>query len=148
MMRKILVVCDDRALAMLYSLELTEEGYDIVVAGNSSEVMESLERNRPDLVLVDWSMDRYRNSDFCRMLQGGPYRIPIIQCLDYPPTQKDLQFLGSDYFVLKSSNLKDLKTAIGRAREGLTTSGRPPRVVEPESIPPTQIPFTWGNPGG
>jgi CheY-like chemotaxis protein len=145
-MKKILIACDDSALAMLYSMELTEEGYDTVVASDWDPATESIERDRPDLVLVDWNMNRYRDSDFCRTVQDDPYRIPVLHCLDYPPAKQDRQFLCSDYFVLKSSNLKKLKTAIKRiweADSAVQGSGRQPPTTELQSVPPTQISFGW-----
>jgi DNA-binding response OmpR family regulator len=145
-MKKILVACDDRALAMLYSLELTEEGYDTVITTDWHLTTESLEKDRPDLVLVDWSGDRYRDSNFCSTVQAGPYKIPVIHCLDYRPTKHDLQFLCGDYFVLKSSNLQELKTTINRIWRGdppVEAAETPPAVTRPPSVPSTQISFTW-----
>jgi DNA-binding response OmpR family regulator len=144
MMKKILIACDDRALAMLYSMELIEEGYDAVVAPDWHPTMESLEKDRPDLVLVDWSMSRYRDSDFCRTVQGEPYQIPVIHCLDSPPSKKDRQFLCGDYFVLKSSNLEELKAALKKVWEGDSLASQSPTaVLERKPAPATQIPFTW-----
>jgi len=145
-MKKILIACDDRALAMLYSMELIEEGYDTVVSPDWEPTIESLEKHRPDLVLVDWSMARYQDTDFWRMVQGDPYQTPVIHCLDSPPTKKDRQFLCGDRFVLKSSNLDKLKNTIKKIWEGdspVKAPESPPALVETKPSPSTQIPFTW-----
>jgi DNA-binding response OmpR family regulator len=145
-MRKILIACDDSVLAMLYSMELMEEGYDAVVSPDWNPTLESLQNERPDLVLVYWSRARYEDSDFCRTAQSDPYQIPVIHCLDSPPTKKDLEFLCVNYFVLKSSNLEKLKNTIKRICEGGSLAQapeRPPAVVETGPIPSTQIPFNW-----
>ena len=138
-MKKILVACDDGSLAMLYSLELTEEGYDIVVVGNSSELRENLDSDRPDLIIVALPMDRYGNSDFSRTIQDAESQLPVIHCLDFPPTEHDPMPLSIHNFVLKSSNLKELKTKIKKTWGSRPDFAKPAGIVRSQCIPARQI---------
>jgi two-component system response regulator (stage 0 sporulation protein F) len=117
-MSKILLVCDDNALAMFYCDELTEEGYTVVITNKVGQLYPEIESEKPDLVLVDCYFGRYGESDVCECLNNAGYMVPAIFCCYHPPVKRDAAPMGMIHWVLKSSNLTNLKTALRKAVTG------------------------------
>ncbi len=57
-MKKILVTEDDKFLASAMRVKLSKAGFDVTVASDGVEAIEAIEKNRPDLVLLDMVMPR------------------------------------------------------------------------------------------
>ncbi len=57
-MKKILVTEDDKFLANAMRVKLSKAGFDVTVATDGVEAIEAIEKNRPDLVLLDMVMPR------------------------------------------------------------------------------------------
>jgi len=55
-MAKILVVDDEEHIRLLYSEELTEAGYEVITADSGLQLMERIEKEKPDLVVLDIKM--------------------------------------------------------------------------------------------
>ena len=55
-MVKILVVDDDPDFVLVNRMILEAEGYEVIAAANGSEALETMRRQRPDLVLLDVMM--------------------------------------------------------------------------------------------
>ena len=51
--KKVLVVEDDAAYANVYQRKLTKEGYEVVIEPNGEHVVRAVEREKPDLILLD-----------------------------------------------------------------------------------------------
>jgi len=79
-MLKILVVDDDEINRMILETMLEGEGYDIVLAENGLEAIESYDSERPDMILMDVmmpEMDGYEATRIIKEKEGNGY-IPII----------------------------------------------------------------------
>jgi DNA-binding response OmpR family regulator len=143
-MAKILLVCDDDVLAMLYCEELADEGYTVVVANRVGQLYPKIESEKPDLVLVDCYLDRCGESDLCEGLSNAGYMVPAVFCSDHPPARREAGSMGMVHWVFRSSDLTDLKAAVGKAVTGefppcnLSQScvDRKPAIAE-------QISFDW-----
>ena len=57
-MDKILLVDDDEALRQLYSAELINKGYQVVVASDGDEGLEKAKAEKPNLILLDIMMPK------------------------------------------------------------------------------------------
>jgi len=55
-MPSILVVDDDADIRLLLRLELSNEGHQILEAGNGQEALDAIAADRPDLVVLDMMM--------------------------------------------------------------------------------------------
>jgi two-component system, OmpR family, response regulator MprA len=77
---RILVVEDEPGLRELYKDVLSDEGYLVSEASDGVEGLEELERERPDLIVLDLMMPRMDGLEFCRRLRDLPQgaSIPII----------------------------------------------------------------------
>jgi len=147
-MNKILVLDDNKSIQLLYSDELTEEGYQVVTSGDGSRVMELIEKESPDLIVLDTRLGKYDGLDLLQQIRNTYNDLPVILCTAYPTFKRGLKSIAADYYVRKSSNLKELKLRVKMALEGerafLSKSNRS-RVHERESIPTKQIMIEWSN---
>ncbi len=67
-MAKILVVDDEEHIRLLYSEELTEAGYEVITAADGYELTERIEKEKPDMVILDIKMIDYNGLDLLRIL--------------------------------------------------------------------------------
>jgi CheY-like chemotaxis protein len=76
----ILVVDDDGSIRSLLHQELSDAGYLIEEATNGKEALESIRRNKPDLIILDIMMPEMNGFDVAAVLKNDPHTmdIPII----------------------------------------------------------------------
>jgi DNA-binding response OmpR family regulator len=117
-MNKILVIDDDQGVQMLYADELTDEGYNVVTCGDGSRLMEFIKEERPDLVVMDMKLGKYDGVDLLQDIRKAFDQLPVILCTAYPSVRHDLKSIAADDYVLKSSDLSELKLKIGKALDG------------------------------
>ncbi|MFA4998506.1 MAG: response regulator [Candidatus Paceibacterota bacterium] len=58
MSKKILLVEDEEILINILSKKLTKEGYEVTIARNGQEGLESMRKDKPDLILLDVVMPK------------------------------------------------------------------------------------------
>jgi DNA-binding response OmpR family regulator len=116
-MYKILIVEDEEAFQILYADELTEEGYESIILRDASQVMALIENKRPDLVLLDIALGECNGLDILQDIRNTYYDLPVILCTAYSSFRYDLKSVAADYYVVKNSNLKELKHKIRMAIE-------------------------------
>ncbi|MFA6599683.1 MAG: response regulator [Candidatus Omnitrophota bacterium] len=77
---KIMIVDDDEDLQVLYSLYLKGESYEIVQALNGQEALDLLEKERPDLIVLDMIMPVMDGEEFFIKLRAEKKMssIPVI----------------------------------------------------------------------
>ena len=80
MMNKILIVDDDEAIQMLYTDELTEEGYDVITCGDGSGFLDLIEQEKPDLIVMDTRLGDENDIDLLQEVRNTCYNLPIILC--------------------------------------------------------------------
>jgi DNA-binding response OmpR family regulator len=118
MMNKILIVDDDAAIRMLYEDELTDEGYEVLTCGEGPRVMHLIEQNGPDLLLMDIRLDGSSGLDILQGIRNRYTELPVILCTAYPAYKYDMKSVAADDYVVKSSDLKELKEKIGKILHG------------------------------
>lgn len=67
--KKILAVDDEPNILMSIEFILEMEGYEIHTARDGDEALETAERLRPDLILLDINMPRKDGYEVCRILR-------------------------------------------------------------------------------
>jgi len=112
MKKTILVVDDEENIRFLYKEELTDEGYEVILAGNADEALEKIGRQRPDLITVDIKMPGMDGLEFLQKLKEEEKEIPVILCSAYGSYKQDFRVWASDAYVVKSADLSELKGAI------------------------------------
>ncbi len=75
---KLLVVDDEQAVRESLRRSLLFNGYEVVLAEDGVEAMEVIEREQPDLIILDVMMPRMDGLEVCRTLRGDGYDRPIL----------------------------------------------------------------------
>lgn len=113
----VLIVEDEKNLLELYRSELTAEGYDVIVASTGKQAVELLKSKRPDVVVMDIRMPEMDGIEALGKVVARHKNIPVIINTAYPSYQEDFRVWVADEYVIKSSDLTDLKRALRRVLE-------------------------------
>jgi CheY-like chemotaxis protein len=70
--KKIMVVDDEENLLILIRNLLDSKGFDIVTAGSGREALDMLEKERPDLLVLDIMMPGMKGTDVAKMVRENP----------------------------------------------------------------------------
>ena len=116
-MNKILIVDDDVPIQILYTDELTEEGYDVITTGDGVGLLGLIEEAQPNLVVLDIRLGETNGLDLLQDIRNTYYELPVILCSAYSAFKYDLKSIAADYFVVKSSDFSELKVKIKMALE-------------------------------
>lgn len=117
----ILIADDNPQILELLEAYLDLPGVRIVTAANGEQTLETVERERPNLILLDVMMPKRSGLEICRMLkQDERYRdipILIITALNEQADIERARELGADDFISKPVNKLDLMTRVRRLLE-------------------------------
>ena len=77
---RVLVVEDEADLAELVAMHLRDAGHQVVVASTGSDALAQIQRDRPDLVLLDVMLPDLLGTEVCRRLRRDPgtLQLPVI----------------------------------------------------------------------
>lgn len=112
MKKKVLLVDDDEGLRDLYEEELEGEGYEVLTAKNGKEALQKLEKGKPDLIVLDIVMPRMDGMEALGRIIGKDKTIPVILHTSHPGYQEDFMSWAADAYLLKSTDLTELKEKI------------------------------------
>lgn len=113
-MPTILVVDDEPGLRLLYSAELEDEGYQVVTADNCNEAAAVLEERQIDLVVLDIQIRQESGLEMLQQIVKERSGLPVILCSAYNCYKDDFASWLADSYVVKSSDLSELKNEIRR----------------------------------
>jgi len=111
-MSKILLVEDDGNQAILYQQELEADGYEVVLASNGREAIQKVEEAQPDLIVMDVSMPGMDGIEAMGRILSEHNKLPIILNTAYASYKDNFLSWSADAYVIKSSDLKELKAMI------------------------------------
>jgi CheY-like chemotaxis protein len=111
-MATLLIVDDETHQRMLYQEELSEEGYQIILASNGKEALEKVSEATPDLVVLDIRMPVMDGLEALGKIIGKERNIPVIIHSAYSSYKEDFMSWAADDFVVKSADLTELKRKI------------------------------------
>ena len=128
-MARVLIIDDEAHLRLLYRLELEMDGYNVLEVGTGNEALNLLEQEKIDAVVMDlWLPDMPWPKLLEQVLARRP-QVPIIINTAYEQWRDDFHCWGAEAYVVKSSDLSDLKHALARftsrkppARNGMNTA--------------------------
>lgn len=110
--KRILVIDDEENIRILYSEELQDEGYDVIVASNAEEADIKIKESNPDLITLDIRMPGMDGIELLRKLRERDKNIPIVMCSAYSDYKQDFRTWASEAYVIKSSDMVELKSTI------------------------------------
>lgn len=116
-MNRIIVLDDEKSIRILFKDELTEEGYDVITRADGSKILDLIEQERPDLIVMDIRLGEHNGLDLLQDIRNTFYDLPVILCSAYSVFKQDIRSIAADYYVIKSSNLAELKARIRMALE-------------------------------
>ena len=112
MTEKILVVDDTAVNVKLLADLLGVKGYAVVTAASGKEALEKVEREKPDLVLLDVMMPGMTGYEVCRLLRQNPATamLPVVMVTALDPGQERVKGIeaGADDFLTKPINQPEL----------------------------------------
>ena len=107
---KVVIVEDNDALADIYKTRLELIGYKCFVAYDGVAGLEVIEKEIPDLVLLDLMVPKIAGDQILETIRKSPWgkdiRVFIISNLDEEDAPKGLRDLGIDGYAVKA-NLSD-----------------------------------------
>lgn len=113
-MARLLVVDDERDIRHLYAAELEDEGYEVETAGSGTEAAEKLSRQTFDLVVLDIQMKGESGLQLLQKIVKERTDLPVILCTAFSCYKEDFSSWLADGYVVKSSDLSELKREIVR----------------------------------
>ena len=110
--KKILCVDDEENIRLLLTCELEEEGYQVIGLGNPLQAMELIAQEKPDIVILDIKMPKMNGIELLKIIRDNYYDLPVILLSAYSSFKRDVAAKASDYYVVKSGDLTELKKTI------------------------------------
>ena len=111
-MKTILLVEDDKNQLLLYKQELSLEGYNIITAQDGQEAIKKVKEHTPDLIVMDINMPKMSGIESIGKILSEHKKIPIIINTAYSSYKDDFMSWSADAYIIKSSDLKELKDKI------------------------------------
>ena len=120
MAKKILVVDDEEDIRLLYREELSEEGYEVILASNGKEALEAFRNETPDLIVLDIKMPIMDGLEALGKIIRMERQVPVILNTAFHGYKDDFMSWAADAYIVKSADLSQLK---GKISELLDRSG-------------------------
>src|SRR3989344_5172363 len=109
----ILVAEDDLFYANVYKVKLAREGYDVAVVGNGEWVMRTIQKRKPDLILLDLVMPVKDGFETLKEIKANDVNksIPVVVLSNLGQDEdikKAKQMGAVDYLVKTNISIKQL----------------------------------------
>ena len=130
MTAKVLIVEDERGIAMALEDDLTLEGYRVAVIGDGAEAVKRARTEPFDVILLDVMLPGKDGFEVCRELRRSGIKTPILMLTARAQESEKVLGLeaGADDYVTKPFGVRELRARIAALlrRSG---GGSTPRVV-------------------
>ncbi|UCD84116.1 MAG: response regulator [Deltaproteobacteria bacterium] len=117
-MYRILIVEDDEHQQMLYKEELESEGYEVELAGDGEVAIRKVEDEDYHLIILDIRMPRMDGIESLGKILDKKGNVPVILHTAYSSYKDSFMSWAADAYVVKSSNLDELKSKVRELLEG------------------------------
>ena len=134
MRHKILIADDDPHIRQVLSFALGKAGMETAEAGDGEAALAAVERDRPDLIVLDINMPRMDGLEVCRRLRaGGDLPILFLSSRDDEIDRVVGLELGADDYVVKPFSPREVVARVGailkRGGRGLADAGATGAIV-------------------
>jgi two-component system response regulator MprA len=145
---RILVVDDERAVRDSLRRALALEGYEVELAADGEEALESVRRAEPDAVILDVLMPGVDGLEVSRRLRRGGSRVPILMLTARDAVENRVEGLdaGADDYVTKPFALEELLARVRALLRRTTGAGEVMRFADLELDPSTRQVWRGGEP--
>jgi DNA-binding response OmpR family regulator len=127
----ILIVEDETSIAEVVSLYLKRAGYNVQIASDGRQAMNSFEKHKPDLVILDLMLPEVDGLSLTRWLRDRS-NVPIIMVTARRSEADRITGLemGADDYVVKPFSPQEL---VSRVRAVMRRLGREQQEAEPDN---------------
>ena len=113
-MAHLLVIDDEGDIRHLYAAELEDEGHTVATCGSCSDAMQQLAQQVFDLIILDIQLGQESGLELLQQISRAGRKTPVILCTAYGCYKEDFSSWLADAYVVKSSNLEELKSEVRR----------------------------------
>ena len=105
---KIAIIEDEVAIRRMYALKLKFSGYEVCEAGDGEEGLKLVEKEKPDIILLDLMMPEMTGEEMLRKLRATKWgeKIPVIILTNISKDEapRTLWHLGISDFIVKANS--------------------------------------------
>ncbi|MGE5217644.1 MAG: sigma-54-dependent transcriptional regulator [Chloroflexota bacterium] len=114
---QVLIADDDQVSSQLFAEVLAGEGYQVRQVRSGADALTALERERPDLLIVDVRMPGVNGLDVTRQAHRDHPELPVVVMTAFGSMDTAIQAIreGAYDFISKPMNLEELKRVVRRA---------------------------------
>ncbi len=120
---KVLIVDDEPNILMSLDFLMRKEGYEVFVARNGTEALESIQNHLPDVVLLDIMMPDVDGYEICRFIKSNPEtknsKVIFISAKSKESDIKKGYEIGADFYITKPFTNKQI---VNKVKELFITS--------------------------
>lgn len=115
MSTKILVIDDDSAVTDLLSLLLRSQGFDVIATNSSTDGLNLIRDDKPDLVVLDLMMPEIDGWEICKAVRAfSDIPIIVLSALNDPSMIASVLDSGADDYLTKPTPSRVLVAHINR----------------------------------
>lgn len=104
--KRVLLVDDEAYLREIYDIELTREGFEVLLASNGEEGLASIRKEKPDAILLDLQMPGKNGFDVLKALGEDKElkNIPVVilSNIDEEETFKKVGEFETHFYLVKA----------------------------------------------
>jgi DNA-binding response OmpR family regulator len=118
MSKTVLIADDEPNIVISLEFLLEQDGYKVLVARDGHEALERIERELPDLVLLDVMLPRLSGYDVCQRMRQNP-ALAKVRIIMLTARGREVEVtkglaLGADAYVTKPFSTRDLLDQVRR----------------------------------
>ena len=113
--RRVLVVDDEPEIRATVQAMLEIEGYEVSQAANGADALAAVERDAPDVILLDMRMPVLDGWGFAAELRRRNHAVPVVVMTAARDAARWASEIAAAAFVAKPFRYDDLITAVERA---------------------------------
>lgn len=117
--KKVMIIDDEPGICDILQRLLTEAGYNVLTSLDPEEGLVSVDKEKPDCVLLDIKMPKMDGIDVLSRIKEIDKKIGVIMITGYGniETAMESMKLGAFDYVTKPFELEFVKTLVGRCIE-------------------------------
>ena len=121
--KSVLVVDDDPLISRMYQKKMAGDGYTVRTATNGEEALGLVQKEKPDVILLDVMMPKMNGVETLKALKGDPdtQAIPVLFLTNLGDKPEDIenakQLGATDYLVKTQITLEALSERVKQIME-------------------------------
>lgn len=112
MQKKILIIDDDPAVFQVIKRTLGFKGYSVSISTDGEAAVKQIEKNTPDLVILDLMLPKISGEEVCRQIKANELTesIPIVMLTGKSCDADKVigRLLGANFYMTKPFDLHEL----------------------------------------